>query len=73
MKKSALIGVFAFVVAGFCCAACCSPPGFYTHSDELVGSELGAGWGSREESMLLFKGEKTALELIAKARKKVRA
>ena len=48
------IRIFAFVVADCVALHCCSPPSFYTHSDELVGRELGAGWGSREESMLLF-------------------
>ncbi len=31
-----LIRVFAFVVSFRIAPRCCSPPGFYTHSDELV-------------------------------------
>jgi hypothetical protein len=46
-------------ISGFpfllCCAACCSPPGSYSHTGELFGT-LGAGWGPVAESMLPFIG-----------------
>ena len=49
--------VNVFPYQGLCCCrcgCCCSPPGLYSHSDESDGSGLGAGWGSRGESMLRF-------------------
>ena len=49
-------GAFAFVIVLVRCAACCSPPCFYAHSDELSYCKLGAFWGSRGESMLPFLG-----------------
>jgi hypothetical protein len=47
------VNVFPYQGCCFCCCRC-SPPGLYSHSDEPDGSELGAGWGSRGESMLPF-------------------
>ena len=52
-----VVNVFPYQGLCFCCCrcvCCCSPPGLYSHSDESDESGLGAGWGSRGESMLPF-------------------
>jgi len=51
------VNVFPYQGLCFCgcrCGCRCSPPGLYSHSDESDRSGLGAGWGSRGESMLPF-------------------
>jgi hypothetical protein len=54
-EQVTVVNVFPYQGLCFCCCRCvcwCSPPGLYSHSDESHESGLGAGWGSRGESML---------------------